>query len=552
MKYYNSNIAVENFKKRNKKFKDSSFMDIMLYIIAGEIVNIETNKEYYINGVLNKNVNIKKDYNSYIINDNEYSYNMNKGYIYLYGSDEIQKFEIYDNFLKILNDLINEFYDNLKENKISNFYINNTNGNNILEIKKISKMKRNINFEEEKRNYNFDYEWIIKFHNINYDDKSIYNSNASRLEFIPLNNNNLGYANIYSLNTIIFDNISLFNFKNEARFINYPNLKDFKILNNIEIIDNVYVYEFHTNILLEISKRFVNIDKQKFYDCKMNIYYINYNNLNLINNKTVYTSKNWLEEITYYLENKIIDEVKSDEVKNDEIKSDEIKSDEIKSDEIKSDEIKSDEIKNDEVKSNEVINDRKQKLIEKYKFVKKNINIDGNPINYNNLKCYFTGIPLYDQVYVFDIYKYKNIKINYPIHILVSPYVIHFYEDFIKDFELLTDTKIILFKTLVPLIFYEVIENIGINQYDIKILNSLYKSHILLGIYTISNIITENELKNKYNYKIGEFYDYKNLNYDERILLLNNETEINSEILIDIILKWKMPFIAKIKNINNV
>jgi hypothetical protein len=551
MKYFNVQIAVEEFKKNNHNF-NHNFNDIITYILAGEIVNMETNKEYYINGMINKNLDIKKDYNSYIINNNEYNYYMKKGYIHIYNHsyDYRKQFEIIiDN--DTLYDVIIQFYHNI-DNVYTKTKFNNTK-NDILDLVYINKFKRTINNYRKRTFENSskfkDYVWTIYENNINEDGDS------RRNYYIPVSDYTyISYSHINSLNSIIIDNSDLFNIKNELRFPNFPKLKDYKILDNVEIIPNVYIYNYNTNILLEIVKRFLHIENElnllKFVDCSRNVYYIDFNNIRNIYNTITHKSNNWLKEIKNYLckiyDNNLINQNAQSENKQSENKQSE-------NIENKQSENKQSENKQSENKQSENIEMIKKEIAKKYYFKKKKV-INENNLTNNFLKCYFTGVPLYNEVYVFDIYKYKNIDIHEPIHILLSPFIIHFYPNFIKDFEYLTDTKIILFKTNININIFEVIDIIGNNINDKKILKSLFRSAILTPMYnqsyTISNIINENEMKIaceemgiKYNFKI-----YKDqLNVQHRIVLLNDFTYLNSEILIDLILGWKMPFLARIK-----
>ena len=193
-------------------------------------------------------------------------------------------------------------------------------------------------------------------------------------------------------------------------------------------------------------------------------------------------------------------------------------------------------------------------------------NINKKRVTYNNIKCYFTGIPLYDQFYIIDIYKYKNKKINTPIHIQVSPFVIHFmYPNFIEHFELLTNTKIILFKSQTDININDVINKIYINKYDKKILKSLYlyinfERDDLIKTFNISEdkipIIDMYEeykqlkLSNNLNFVNNPkniHYYLKNFGKLNEMYLINDDACFNINTLIYLIKSKEMKFLANVK-----
>jgi hypothetical protein len=630
MKYFKLKEMIHNFRVKNANFINCNDAEIIIYIIAGEMINMELNKEYYINGIINENVDHKKDYNTYIINNNEYSCNLLIGHIYMFNCNDLQ-YLIAKSIINIIEQLYNNI--NLKYNISHNMEY--TDQNNLLFINNKPLKRRikidNTNLYGLKINCS-NYLWNFKFNN-NMNKYNYYN--------FPIigYSKNTNYNHIYSLNSIIIDNMDLFNIKNELRFPNYPSVDQYAILEDIYIFEQPYIYSVHANILPEIAKRFLHIDIEykknifHFNDCNRNVYYINYDKIKPIKNLK-YVSKDWIEEIKTYLDNyvennkeeindeineedhkeyykekhnneneEIIDDI-NDEIIQDEIKTDEIKTDEINADEIIADENKTDEeIIQDEIIQEEIIQEEnktdeeiiQEEIIQEEIIQEENktgeinadeekleqqteidmrlienltnfYNINKKRVTYNNIKCYFTGIPLYDQFYIIDIYKYKNKKINTPIHIQVSPFVIHFmYPNFIEHFELLTNTKIILFKSQTDININDVINKIYINKYDKKILKSLYlyinfERDDLIKTFNISEdkipIIDMYEeykqlkLSNNLNFVNNPkniHYYLKNFGKLNEMYLINDDACFNINTLIYLIKSKEMKFLANVK-----
>lgn len=142
--------------------------------------------------------------------------------------------------------------------------------------------------------------------------------------------------------------------------------------------------------------------------------------------------------------------------------------------------------------------------------------------SYSNSVCFITGLPLYDWVYVFDIYMYKIVKkgkkIIYddsemrggikdivnkktkddvlsteyiikddPHHILISPFAYHYLSsNFVEMFEKLTGTKVMVYKTLVPRSLTDILSVLDISEVKKLILANLdFRFTVVNGIVAV-------------------------------------------------------------------
>lgn len=114
-------------------------------------------------------------------------------------------------------------------------------------------------------------------------------------------------------------------------------------------------------------------------------------------------------------------------------------------------------------------------------------------VKFENYTCCITGIPIYEDCYVIDIYQSKNrdgkiVKHNTPIQLLISAFYVHYYNtrELLKEikaasepngilgFEKLTNTKCIVYRTFCPVRLQDVV-----SSFNSKMFSDVYKKAIL-------------------------------------------------------------------------
>jgi hypothetical protein len=136
------------------------------------------------------------------------------------------------------------------------------------------------------------------------------------------------------------------------------------------------------------------------------------------------------------------------------------------------------------------------------------------PTNLNNsseLVCFITGIPIYQECYVFDIYEQTFpdltvVSYSKPKCILVSSYFLHYVKDSIDNFQKLTQCKFLIYRVKTKVLLSDVIVKLPIsNEYKL-LLNSLsmnvkieYSGILSNNYYFYYNLSNYNKVyKNKF------------------------------------------------------
>ena len=359
--------------------------------IVGEMINTTYGMTIYKDGILLDN--FKKNHNEYTINDVSYNIHPNIGILYLLSDKDIN-----------LNTITNKFYimtgKLLGKIDISTIEVGSADTrNNLLIIDNNKNPYTSVGFEFNKLANQF---WktplLTKFTWCIYD--------RNYVDQLPILNWSMCKSrnNILSLSTIIYDDLNLFKLENCYKSPDYPSIKDCVMYNADKIYDKTIYYNLESGPLLEIVNHYISLDKYNINNSFKVCYYNNYNKIkdNLHYAKwdqlVIYENNNelipWYKQIEYGL-------LESEKFNNKTIKD------------------------NDYTQNTSTQNASTQNASTQNASTQNTSTQNTSTSNNKIYKCFITGIPIYEDCYVFDIcsintdeiidirdlHKYPNAKI---------------------------------------------------------------------------------------------------------------------------------------------
>ena len=303
--------------------------------IVGEMINITYGMTIYKDNKLLSE--FKKNHNEYIINDVSYNIQPNIGLVFLLTNKDITETAITNKFYDMSGRIMNK----IELSKIEVGTIDT--GNNLLITDPSVNPYISIGFqfnrplnETTKHLLLYRITWFIY-------SMELVNS----LPIIGWNSKYNKTNNIYSLSSIIYDDLNYFKLINNYKSPDYPSIKDCESYDKGLIHDNSIIFNLESGPLLEIVKICKPAEIEKIYatrSFKGDLYYAKWEQL------VIYENNNDLIPWYKQLELGLLENVK--------------------------------DVKTNELESLKVLNGES---------------------NTKKYKCFITGVPIYEDCYVFDI-----------------------------------------------------------------------------------------------------------------------------------------------------